>query len=265
MEQAAMDNNVELTFVTTDRYSTITDELKALEKEQQNGANAIIFEPIAADGYETFLSENAGNCVLVLLNSDVSPENMYSKVEPDNNLMGSLLYEAVSKNHPYGFKNYKIGIITGHSSQMAIEERSKSLLIHENLNSQVAWTINVDGMTDKKLADTANANPVDIIIALGNYETEKAIDYVLSNGLAGGVEIYGSGYSEKAIYHMDLGTVTAMVLTNEFNEGYLSIEAACNQIKRGGTTKQKIEEVFIATRDNLYDDDLQKILFPVVQ
>lgn len=265
MDQAALDNNIEITYVTTDHLDSITEELSVLRREIDNGAEAIIFEPIATEGYSDFLNENKSNCSIVLYNSDVKPQNVYAKIEADNNKIGTKLYESVEALYEGRFNYLKVGIITGHSSEEAVDERRKSLLIHEDLKNCIAWEVNVESMSDAKFAELIKEKPVNVIIALGSYETEKAIDYCLTCGLDKKVDIIGAGYSEKAIYYMDLETVYSLVLTDEFNQGYLSVEAAYNQLKKGVTTQKTIEEVFRVERENLYDEEYQKVLFPVVQ
>lgn len=265
MDQAALDNNIEITYITTDHLDSITEELSILRREIDNGAEAIIFEPIATEGYSDFLNENKANCSIVLYNSDVKPQNVYAKIEADNNKIGTMLYESVSSIYEGRLDKLKVGIITGHSSEEAVEERRKSLLIHEDLKNCILWEVNVESMSDTKFASLVKEKPVDVIIALGSYETEKTIDYCMSCGLDKKVDIIGAGYSEKAIYYMDLETVTSLVLTDEFNQGYLSVEAAYNQLKKGVATQKTIEEVFRVERENLYDEEYQKVLFPVVQ
>ncbi|MCR4739393.1 MAG: substrate-binding domain-containing protein [Lachnospiraceae bacterium] len=265
MDQAAFDNDMEITYVNTDRFGSITDELNILKREAESGANAIIFEPVASDGYEEFLSANSGSCPMVLLDSDVIPEDRYSKVDEDNKAVGECLYEAVLSGNGGSLEGLKIGMITAYTGQEAVKERTEALLSHKDLKDAVSCIINIDGKDEAGLYGTLNSDPVDVIIAMGSYETQKAIDYITDNGLEGTVKLYGAGYSEKSIHFMDMGVVTFLCLTNEFNKGYLSVEAAYSQLKHGGIVRKTVNEVFAVNRENMYDEEFQKVLFPVVQ
>ena len=57
-----------------------------------------------------------------------------------------------------------------------------------------------------------------------------------------------------------------MVVPNEFNIGYLSAAAIAGQL-REPLSSAKTEKVgfLTITKDNLYDEENQKILFPIVQ
>ena len=110
-----------------------------------------------------------------------------------------------------------------------------------------------------------DSTPVDAIIAMGSYETQKAIDYIVDNRQEGAVKLYGTGYSEKSIYYLDLGVVTFLCLANEFNRGYLCVDAAYMQLAHGRTVQNTVSEVFAVNRENMYDEEIEKILFPVVQ
>ncbi|MCR5734161.1 MAG: substrate-binding domain-containing protein [Lachnospiraceae bacterium] len=265
MDQAALDNDIEITYINTDRFRSITDELNILKKEADGGADAIIFEPVASEGYEEFLSSNSGSCPVVLLNSDVIPENRYSRVDEDNKAVGECLYNAVLSDNGGSLKGLKIGIITGYTSKEAVKERTDSLLLHEDLSDAVCYNINIDGKDEDGLYEMLDSNPVDVMIAMGSYETQKAIDYITDNGLEQTVKLYGAGYSEKSIYYLDMGVVTFLCLTNEFNRGYLCVEAAYSQLKHGNIVQKTVSEVYAVNRENMYDEEYQKVLFPVVQ
>ena len=101
---------------------------------------------------------------------------------------------------------------------------------------------------------------MDILIALGNDETEMMVDFFA------GDELYGVGSSEKNVYYLDKGWIQTLVVPNEFNMGYQSMEAIAKQlIYHMDTTRSSKVNYLVVDREHLYDADIQKVLFPIVQ
>ena len=64
---------------------------------------------------------------------------------------------------------------------------------------------------------------MDILITLGNAETETAVDYLQADtSYKRQFMIYGEGCSDKTVYYLDKGIIKSLVVPNEFNMGYQS-------------------------------------------
>ena len=103
------------------------------------------------------------------------------------------------------------------------------------------------------------------MVSLDNDSTEQAVDYLQAQEQTE-FGLYGIGCSEKNVYYLDKGVIGALVVPNEFNIGYLSAAAIAGQL-REPLSSAKTEKVgfLTITKDNLYDEENQKILFPIVQ
>ncbi len=81
-----------------------------------------------------------------------------------------------------------------------------------------------------------------------------------------GARCYGVGSSEKNVYYLDKGWIQTLVVPNEFNMGYQSMEAIAKQlIYHMDTTRSSKVNYLVVDREHLYDADIQKVLFPIVQ
>ena len=109
--------------------------------------------------------------------------------------------------------------------------------------------------------------PVDILIVLGNDELEMVMDeFAAGEPTDGKCVVYGVGSSEKTVYYLDKGWIDTLVVPNEFNMGYQSMEAIAGQLIYHTDVVEKCEvDYLVVDRTNLYDEDIQKILFPIVQ
>ena len=66
------------------------------------------------------------------------------------------------------------------------------------------------------------AASADIVIALENSETERAVDYMQENQISvNNCVLYGVGNSEKAVYELDKGRIQALLVPNAENQKIL--------------------------------------------
>ena len=109
--------------------------------------------------------------------------------------------------------------------------------------------------------------PVDILITLGNAETETAVDYLQADtSYKRQFMIYGEGCSDKTVYYLDKGIIKSLVVPNEFNMGYQSVHTIAEQIKyKFSSAESTTVDSLVINRQNLYDEENQKTLFPIVQ
>lgn len=116
----------------------------------------------------------------------------------------------------------------------------------------------------RELSEKNQEIPVDIIIALGNGETELAVDYLIGEGeeRKESCLLYGVGCSEKAVYYLDKGWIKSLVVPNEFNMGYLSMEEVARQLKYRLSRAESMEvDYLVIDQTNLYKEDNQKSCF----
>lgn len=264
LEQAAKDNNIQINYVSTSVLVNEKEESALIQREVENGADGIVVQLISSENtYEVF--DNLESSVAVmLLETDSKAEGMYALTAPDNMKIGQLLAQAVADDYKKNITDKKIGILCGNQKQLSMQQRLKS--VEETLQkngAQVAWTL----LSSQELEEKQKKDPIDILITLGNDETEAAVDYLLSeSGYKRTFSIYGEGCSEKAVYYLDKGVISALVVPNEFNMGYQSIYEISKQLKyRLSSADSTVVDSLLVDKDNLYDEENQKILFPIVQ
>lgn len=263
MEQAASDFGVALNIVLTDRISDPDEQQELLLREIAGGANGIIVEPVAGTGWSEFMSEHQGNVAITLVGSDFVPENVYDCVAPDSYEMGRQLGSALLADSKLGDDNLRIGMLASATPNFAAEQCLKGFL--EIIpGDNIIWRMDPDSRLDSDIIRETNLNDINVLVAFESRMTEKMIDISVNGNFDQFPKLYGTGYSEKAIYYLDKGIVTRLVMTNEFNLGYLAVESAATKQSPEGLKYPKFD-IYLVDQDNLYDDAFQKILFPLVQ
>lgn len=270
LEQAAQDHNIELNYVSTGAIVDIDEEMALISREIERGADGIIAQMIDSNVNSESVEAIDSRVALMLLETDVTPEEVYTYIGPDNLAIGTSIAEAVKEDFGAGLDGKKIGILAGNQDQIAMQQRLEGLEA-EFLDTGVELLWTIQGQSTETSADIIlkqQTSPADIIVALGNSETEAAVDYLLTLPPEKGEDVclYGAGCSEKAVYYLDKGVIQTLVVPNEFNMGYQSMAGMAKQLEyRLSEVESQTVNYLVVDRTNLYDEENQKILFPIVQ
>lgn len=261
MEQAALDNGIELNIVSTDVFNISQDVKNVIQREIQFGAGGIIFEPIDDGDMNEYLDSIRDRVEIILIKSDIAPGDVYSSVLPDEQEIIDGLTSTLEERYGAQLNHMKIVLIQTRNNQYSINRRRELFL---------KW-FNTKGLVKITEADTAealfeqSAEYPNILIALDNTATEGAIDALISAGKEDIIDIYGVGYSEKVVYYLDRQVVDAAIITDDFNMGYISVEQIAELLNFGRKTMHNKIGTMIISEENLYEPDYQRVLFPLVQ
>ena len=124
------------------------------------------------------------------------------------------------------------------------------------------WVLSEREISSRKRGEL---EPVDVLITLENSETERAVDFLLET-TENTFRLYGEGRSEKAVYYLDKGIIEALIVPNEFYMGYQSVMILAQKLKffTSGAENETVDFLTV-TDENLYDRDVEKILFPTIR
>lgn len=269
LELAARDCNVDLNYVSTGRLTDVEEEMALVNRELENGAEGIIVQMVSSEENALRFMEDAVKPAVVLLESDIMPENQYTLAGPDNVEVGRAAADAIKRDYDKELDGKRIGILSGNQKQLSMQQRLQGL--KDGLKDtavELVWELeHTEIVNEENEALFERLEAVDILIALGNDETERMVDLMQIEGAdIESCSLYGVGCSEKAVYYLDKGVIRTLVVPNEFNLGYQSMEAAAKQLKYH-LDKAEDSRVgyLVIDQTNLYDEENQKVLFPIVQ
>lgn len=270
LEQAAQDHNLNLNYVFSGEFDDAEEEMELVVRELRSGTEGLIIQMAFDDAEMDVLGEAAAQTAVMLIESDVEPQGVYPVTGPDNTSIGTALGREVMQQIVISGEKKRIGILCSNQKQIATQQRLagiEQVLLRES--GEILWVL--EGSYENMIRELSEKNqemPVDIIVALGNGETELAVDYLIGEGeeRKESCLLYGVGCSEKAVYYLDKGWIKSLVVPNEFNMGYLSMEEVARQLKYRLSRAESMEvDYLVIDQTNLYEEDNQKILFPIVQ
>ncbi len=270
LEQAASDNNIELDYVYTDYIDNIYTEASIINDEISDGADGIIADFCLSEGVEDIVSSISARVPIEFVVTDVSRDvdvrGNSAAVISDNYAIGQAIGNELVIDYGRDLANLDIGIVAGNQNQYAMEDRLEGFrAATEKSGAHIVWTISENRYISEDIIKANEKNQADIIIGLDNNSLETAVDYCMSEKKED-IKLYGSGCSEKLVYYIDSGKIDSMILPNEFSMGYQSLSDLA--IKLQNRTSQLTDRGVgynVVNRENLFGEDNQQILFPIVQ
>lgn len=268
IDQAATDMNVDISFIALSDENSLYEQKELVKREVDDGADAIIISPTDYEKMDETIKNVIEKIPVVLMESTIKSGENIPYISCDNYEIGRSLAEEMIQSGNYR-KN--IAVVDSSSECSSIRERYNGFIdvINESKNNYVLWNIdfNDEGVYEsiKKLIEEKN---VDVIVAL-----EPSALEVIAQGKKELIsqfkedifaEIYGVGSTSKIIALLEEGIIKSIIVQNDFNVGYLSVQAAMDTLNGEEYKNRKIEFSIINKR-NMYSDENQRLLFPFVR
>lgn len=266
LERGAEDYHIRLNVVSTGNFLNLEEEYQIIHRELDNGAKGVIVEMCDSRNYTDDAAVEIGSDKMILAETDVDAEGMYAAILPQSYEMGAAVAEAVIADYGENLAEVNIGILAGNQKQTAGVQCLKGFMDKiQTAGASIAWNLSDEDNVNNTFEWCLQKKKVDIVVSLDNDTTEQAVDYLQAQKQIK-FQLYGIGCSEKNVYYLDKGEIRALIVPNEFNIGYLSVAAIAGQL-REPLSSAKTEEIgfLTITKENLYDEENQKILFPIVQ
>ncbi len=271
MEQAAEEKGIILNYLHTTDFADVEAEMDQLNSEISNGANGIMLSLKNGDLNMEEFEKTLSSANILFLGSGPNEDQVYNVIGADYYQMGYDLGKKIIEEQMRNTGALQVGLLYEGDSLPAREKELRGLsdaLNEEGFEITFCLDLNYDKMGNQAIHGLIDVQPrVDVLVGFGDIMTECLLDYKL-NGRGQSVEaaIYGEGYSEKLIYYLDRGLIAGLAVQNEYDLGYKSVEKIAGMLMNPLSDKTEETVGFILVDGkNLYDENNQKLLFPIVQ
>lgn len=266
VEAAAEELGIDLTVVGTAAETMVDEQIQHMEDAIRNKPDVIVL--IATD-YDR-LAPVAQKAVdagikLLTLDSDVNCDDRLCFIASDNMEIGRLLGEQMHAALPGGGKVVIIGHLAETSTGIArVTGAQEQLATYDNI--ELIGTYYCDNYHEraKEIVMELMAAHPDIAGFIGTNEVSNlGVAYALEElGLEGKVKLVGCDNSQLQVQYLEKNTIQSIVIQRPFSMGYMAIEAA-SKVAAGEEVPAFIDSgCVMINRDNMYDPDNQKLLFP---
>lgn len=267
-EMAAQEYNAVLTAVGPEREQDVESQNQMILDAVARKPDAIVLAPCSSDETLPYARqiEEAG-ITLVLLDSTMEEETGKAVVATDNYelgyKMGSYMKQFVEEDTVIGI----VGHVQGSSTATGREEGFRAGL--GGSGDQVAEIVFCDSDTERAYELTCGLlekyPDMNMIVGLNEYSAVGAARAVKEQGLSDSIRMAGIDSSVEQIQLLEEGVYEALAIQKPFNMGYLGVETAVKLLEGERVETYINSGSELITKENMYTEENQKLLFPVAE
>ncbi|WP_313996846.1 substrate-binding domain-containing protein [uncultured Paenibacillus sp.] len=271
VEVAAREFDVDVDIVGPDRETQIERQIELVEQALRDKPDAVV---MAATDYNRLVPyaervDAAGIPVLTVdsaLNSDVTRSFIATDNMEAGRKVGMKMAE-LAGDRPRS-KIAIISFVRGTSSQIDRELGVRAVL-EDDERFEIVGTYYSDGDEEKAYETTKQLllKHTDLtgIVGLNEPSSVGAGRAIKELGAVGRITLVGFDSSIDEVKLLEEGVMQATVVQRPFNMGYLGVKTAV-EVLRGVKVPKRIDTgSVVITKDNIYEEENQKLLFPFVE
>ena len=266
VESAAMEYNVHVTFEGPANEEDYEAQNEMIRRAAENGADVIV---LSAIDYEQ--SSDTVNGVIrrgvrvITIDSDISSDLVPLFIGTDNREAGKAAAAAAVRGFAEGGKIY-IGIVNYRTETENGREREAgfraAVAKMENVRivDVVTAESNEASATETALSLLSRYPHINVLVGLNEWMTLGVGNAIRKTGAT---HTRGVGFDANltSIAMLEGGEMDALLVQNPFAIGYLGVQRAVTETAADNEKKKVYTAMTVVTRENLYDEDIQKLLF----
>lgn len=268
LRMAAEDLKLEMFVVSTGGPLTVEEEKNLIEREIENGADAVIVQPALGDDAEKMLLKMEKKVPVMLVEYTASKDkeaSLLPTAEPDNYAMGTALAEELLKDYNGNLNGKTLGILQETDNTEAARNRREGFTdVLKDSGVKISWSVSGPfGEKEENFLEIQSR--VDFVVALDDNSLITAGKDSAAKNLHGAL-VYGIGNSTEAVYYLDTGIVECLVVPDAFNVGYQSLTEMAEGLKKYFYKMQdRTVSYTVIRRDTLFSKENQEVLFTMSQ
>ena len=265
---AATEYNVTVTFEGPENEENYYAQNSLIENAVKNGADAIVLSAIDYNNsVDTVNAAVREGVKVIAIDSDVNSDAVSLFIGTDNIAAGKEAGKAAVDGFSadseiiIGLVNYNANTDNGNQREKGFRE-----YIGTVSNARIAASVTAE--SNEKSATAAaekllKQNPrINVIVGFNEWMTLGVGNAVKNLGLSKKVRSVGFDSNLISVGMLETGEMDALIVQNPFAIGYLGIEKAAALISGESLPSSEIyTDVTTVTKENIFDNDIQKILF----
>lgn len=268
-EAAATEYNMDLTIDGPETEEDYETQNEMIEKAVEDGAQALVFSAIDFDANVPAIEAAAEKGVkIVVIDSAVNSEKVATYIGTDNYSAGQMAAEAALKG---ATGSLKVGIVNYDVNSANGQDRERGAVdaFADSGRAEIVATIHTLAEAASAKQDTLEmlrAHPeINVLLAFNEPTSVGAAQAVEELHLQNALCMVAFDSNLATVDALQTGVVDALVVQNTYEMGYFGVESAYKLLsgQRSEVEKHVDTATRVISRDNLFDLDSQKVLFPV--
>lgn len=265
MEMAAKEFDVALTIVGPEKEDDCEKQNELIYWAIGQKPQAIVLSPCSYTETTPIAKKITENGIkLILLDSAINEDIAQSLVATDNVMAGAKEGAYMRELLPVDGKIGIIGHVKGSSTAIERELGLRKGLgeDEERIVEVVFCDSNYQKAYDLMIELMEKHPDITMVAGLNEYSAVGAARAVKQLGLSGKVQVVGFDNSLEEIQLLEEGVLQGIVIQKPFKMGYLGLETAVKAVNGEPVSKNINSGFEIITKENMYMEENQKLLFP---
>jgi ribose transport system substrate-binding protein len=264
IDKAADEFNADVSFFTLTKANDAGQQISLLEREVENGANAVLILPVQSNEIVEPIIQADKEVPVIVMQSTLPGLSGVDTVSCDDVQLGRSLAEKIVHTE----KQMQDVIILNKDGHMGICNGLETVL--KEAGSQISYldffhsAPDADAFNDAKKFLVSCQNQ--ILIALDRDTLEilgKAKKNLADSHESVECHLYGVGRSNAIMSMLEEGVINSVAAENEYGIGYLSMKTAVDRLQKKQPQTFNVNFV-IADSSNMHNTENESLLFPFI-
>ena len=276
VDKAASEYNADVNFITMYENGDAGEQMELLTREIADGAKAVVLAPFKQEECRTMLQGMVLSCPLIVIGNILPGDWAMTGISQDCYEAGKMLGEAIAEeNTPdkpvflftegleYGYNREVYEGILGALSQAGFQAHLYEM--HKKGMPEVPAEENGELFRRTMEENMYPGSGEAIIAALDVNSLDLTAGIIAGSTVYGKYlpSLYGFGSTTKLLNQMDRGIIKGLIVSNQFDAGYLSVVKAVEAIEKRGDREQIMLESYYIEKEDLKEKYFEKILYPI--
>lgn len=270
LQAGATEYNITYSVEGPENEEDIDEQNRMLQEAIDSQVDTIVFSAISSEDSNALLQQAKQKGIhIVIVDSGVSADVEEAWIGSDNYAAGTQLAEAVSSMQ---VDSIKVGIVNFDRKSGNGQQREQGFrdAVEEDNRIEIVDAVNTaSNLTASKEAtiDMLQRHPEINVIVTMNEWTTLGVGYAIEElNCAGGVQAYGFDSNILCIDMLEEGYLDGLIVQSPYTMGYLSIQTAYQLGRKKDVDQKEVyTDTTIVTRENMYEEAIQKSIFPLTQ
>lgn len=262
MDQAAVEFNADVHFITLYEKLDADQQMELIEREQQDGNEALIVVPVDEMKLSGALTQKQIMIPMVVLESEITGEEVIGTITTDYKKMGQYLARQMLGR----VSEDCVILIFSETGNRSIASRNFSDGITQELDNggyQYEMVMQREGGFREVMKSLEGKKSV-ILAESPEILTEAAGAMADDPALAESVQgLYGRGSTLAILNYLDRGLITGICVTDEFSVGYFSVYMAVQKLEGLEIQTPMVMDYYYIENKDLREPVYEKMLFPI--
>jgi ribose transport system substrate-binding protein len=236
------------------------EQIRLLQRELTGGVQGLIVAATDSEAVRSFLAEQAApRTPIVMVETGAGTD--WPAIRADDERMGEELADqlaaaGVTEATLLQTHLYRDSVRLRYD---AFVRRARALGI-----ALTEWSLSMaDADMAPSIAESLQNQPARNLVAFSTEALECTIDALQTVSLP--PALYGIGHSDKIIASLDQGLIDGLCCQNEYKIGYLAVMRLAGEMGAVPPADPVWVEFRYINRANMYDSDIQRSIFPIIQ